>query len=197
MDCVDSDIFCVLCVPMARLSRRLCPLTRGPRRHSRDKTTPPLDSENALFEHFSTLDRTFAVRDDYSFWAHHDCHPAAGKPMWFCRESSARVHHIFFDDNIHWDAHDGIVAVRARESPAHSWHAVSGEDRLAYIGSMLVQAQILDAIRDEDYFIKRVRALRSRTRVPQFARICQDSQGRTQVVECEAEFDKVRHTLPI
>lgn len=73
--------------------------------------------------------------------------PEAGKPLWFCGQS--RTHHLFFDDNIHYRTHDSIVAMRARPDPESPFQPLDGTQALAFHGSMLVKASILEAFLDE------------------------------------------------
>jgi len=51
---------------------------------------------------------------------------------------------------------DSIVAVRARKNANDPFGAVSGKSTLQYLDTLLVKAQLYDAILDKDYFLKRI-----------------------------------------
>ena len=64
----------------------------------------------------------------------HGHSPSSGKPLWITLDD-AETQHIFFDDNIHNDPHDSIVAVRARRSKGAQFEALSGEETLGLHGT--------------------------------------------------------------
>jgi hypothetical protein len=66
------------------------------------------------------------------------------------------VHHIFFDDNIHNDATDSIVAARWRPTAKSEFKPVSGEGTLALQGIHLVRVPTLEPILDHDWFLKQI-----------------------------------------
>lgn len=72
------------------------------------------------------------------------------------------MHHIFFDDNIHNDANDSIVAARRRPSSDAPFKPVSGEDTLALQGTHLVRVPTLEPILDHDWFLKQIDACEAR-----------------------------------
>ncbi|CAE6932260.1 unnamed protein product, partial [Symbiodinium natans] len=96
------------------------------------------------------------VRDDYFYWKGNRYRPQTGKPLWLTLHDDS-VQHIFFDDNIHNDPNDSIVGIRARESTADSFRAISGEATRKLEGVFLVKAQPVDAIRDPEYFLRCIR----------------------------------------
>lgn len=94
--------------------------------------------------------RTLALGDNYQWWAVQQERFDSGKLLLVDPEDESE-HHIFFDDNLWFDDYETqqrlIVDVR---------HAVTGEpiDAVRCRGVYLVQAEILRAFADPDYFIK-------------------------------------------
>ena len=65
------------------------------------------------------------LRDDYLYWKEGGYSPSRGKPLWLSPWDTS-AHPIFFDDNIHNDAEDSIVSVRACPGPGKPFEALSG-----------------------------------------------------------------------
>lgn len=95
------------------------------------------------------------VRDDYNHWSGNRCAPWAGKPLWLSPEGA---HHIFFDDNIHNDPRDSIVAVRARRALHQPFTPLSGEAAQALHGCVSVKVFPGLAIADRNYFLNHIAA---------------------------------------
>lgn len=113
-----------------------------------------LSGEAVIAETLSTCP-AIGIRDDYHYWRGHKYLPQCGKPLWVTVDDS-KVHHIFFDDNIHNKADNSIVAVRARASARHDFQSVSGEATRQLEGVFLVKAHPLEAIRNHDYFLEHI-----------------------------------------
>jgi hypothetical protein len=104
--------------------------------------------------------KVMAINDDYDHWSQHDCHPSAGKPCWLhsapsAASSPARPVHLFFDDNIHNDPDDSIVAVR-RVAADGSITPLSGAETIEEEGKSIVKVFCYEAIMNDDYFINHV-----------------------------------------
>jgi len=112
------------------------------------------NSESTTYD-FLASSSVLGIRDDYFFWKCHKCVPLAGKPLWITADD-ASVQHILFDDGIHDKDNNSIVAVRARRSRADAFHAVSGEKTRQLEGTLIVRAQMVHAIRERDYFLKKI-----------------------------------------
>ena len=95
------------------------------------------------------------IRDDYVWWAKHDEAPAAGKPFWITRGSDC--HHIFFDDHIRNSDRKSIVAARCRSSPTDAFVALDGPATRALHGAYLVRVPTLLPVRDQRWFLDRIR----------------------------------------
>eukprot|EP00441_Pelagodinium_beii_P041701 CAMPEP_0197626722 /NCGR_PEP_ID=MMETSP1338-20131121/5556_1 /TAXON_ID=43686 ORGANISM="Pelagodinium beii, Strain RCC1491" /NCGR_SAMPLE_ID=MMETSP1338 /ASSEMBLY_ACC=CAM_ASM_000754 /LENGTH=386 /DNA_ID=CAMNT_0043197277 /DNA_START=50 /DNA_END=1210 /DNA_ORIENTATION=- len=108
------------------------------------------------------------IRDDYHFWRGHGYSPQGGKPLWLSLDDG--VHHIFFDDNIHNNSDDSIVAIRARRTAEEDFRSLSGAVTRQLEGVLLVKAQPVEAIQDENYFLH-------------------------QIARCEASFEKLGEGL--
>lgn len=120
------------------------------------------------------------IEDDYEYWSANGNAPSCGKPVWIHQDvnddemdksnhdeqknksttatacatttttAAAPCHHLFFDDNIHNDAMDSIVAVRARRGQDGGWKSLSGEETIQQHGSYVVRVPTIAAILQED-----------------------------------------------
>lgn len=111
--------------------------------------------EEEMYNYVTTSRQTLAISDHYEFWKASKFNPSTGKPFWFDK-SDNRVHHIFFDDNIHFKVDDSIVAVRARLGGTcpDAFEALSGADTLRFWRSHVIKARITSAIADDRYFLR-------------------------------------------
>jgi hypothetical protein len=100
-------------------------------------------------------------RDDYDWWKAHGYDPSAGKPLWVTTQDSS-VHPIFFDDNIHNDPKDSIVAVRVRATAADTYSTLSGNQTLRMQGLVLQRTPTFAPILDETWFLRQIDACESR-----------------------------------
>ena len=73
-----------------------------------------------------------------------------------------RLHPIFFDDNIHNDPADSIVAVRARSSRETPYVPLSGAATVALQGLVLVRVPTLEAVLDHTWFLSAIRRCEAR-----------------------------------
>ena len=69
------------------------------------------------------------------------------------RRTMSHLGEIFFDDNVHYNENDSIVAVRARANPSEPFRALSGKEALRFWRSSVVKVRIPSAIEDPDYFL--------------------------------------------
>lgn len=124
--------------------------------HSPDKTALVQEiTEEAEVAEFFSFHRAVCVRDDYHFWKGHGYLPEAGKPLWITTNDDS-VQHIFFDDNIHNQVDDSIVAIRARRSVDATFTSVSGRATAKSEGILLVKVQPVNAVLDADYFLRKI-----------------------------------------
>lgn len=96
-----------------------------------------------------------AIADHYQWWADHGSTPSSGKPLWITA-SDRSTHHIFFDDNIHNDADDSIVAARHRATAAHPFAPLSGAETLQLQHTHTVRVPTVEPILDHDWFLKQI-----------------------------------------
>ncbi len=66
------------------------------------------------------------------------------------------MHHIFFDDNLHMNPDDSIIAVRLRKGVDMPFRSVTFAEYVALRDVVLVKAHITQAILDPRYFIDKV-----------------------------------------
>jgi hypothetical protein len=114
-------------------------------------------------EHLSVC----GIQDDYMYWdANHNA-PSCGKPVWIHPSnvnanvnanggSNGSYHHLFFDDNIHNDATDSIVAVRAWDEVGNCWKSLSGEETIQQHGKYVVRVPTIAAILQQDWFLQQI-----------------------------------------
>ena len=131
--------------------------------------TQSFESEGAMLEELQgppdELPRLSAVQDDYDWWKGHGYSPSAGKPLWLTLDKANRWgRHLFFDDNIHADPDDSIVAVRARkvagvDSP---FTAVSGAATIKLHGSVTKKVAAMCPILDHTWFLQQVNVMEKR-----------------------------------
>ena len=96
------------------------------------------------------------IRDDYEYWYKNDHAPMCGKPVWIHPKGTGSFHHLFFDDNIHNDANDSIVAVRSRDKDGEHWNALSGEETIAEQGKYVVRVPTVAAVLQDDWFLQQI-----------------------------------------
>jgi hypothetical protein len=99
----------------------------------------------------------FACTDDYPWWNEHSNLPSAGKPLWLTLNEEECLP-IFFDDNIHNDADDSIVAVRVRETKEQKFQPLSGEETIAMQGQHLVRVPTFAPVLNENWFLEQIDA---------------------------------------
>lgn len=118
-----------------------------------------------------------SIHDDYEWWRQHGYAPAAGKPLWLTIEDQDRQH-IFFDDNIHNDAADSIVAVRARERPGVPFSPLSGETTRQLQDTFLVRVPTIDPILNPDWFLERIAICEASFRSRRWVALMEETAGR-------------------
>lgn len=95
--------------------------------------------------------------DDFYYWQGHQYHHTAGKPLWL-DFSDKRHHHIFFDDNFRADDEDSIVDVRVFDKgQSHTARSLGLSEVAMLENACVVQADLLESIADEDYFLRLVK----------------------------------------
>ena len=98
------------------------------------------------------------IQDDYHYWDNNDNSPSAGKPVWIhpMEQGKQLYHHLFFDDNIHNDETDSIVAVRTRKDHGSHWRSLSGHETINQQGKYVVRVPTVAAILDKNWFLNQI-----------------------------------------
>ena len=96
-----------------------------------------------------------AIQEDYFHWNENDRHRECAKLL-LVDQADYNTQHIFFDDNIHHDANDSIVAVRARRAAGSPFTPVSGEATIELHGSVLKKVPTVRPILDHAWFIDQI-----------------------------------------
>ena len=97
-----------------------------------------------------------ACTDDYHWWNDHGYNPSCGKPIWITKNEDEYLP-IFFDDNIHHDENDSIVAVRVREDQTEEeFRPLTGKETLAMQGKHLVRVPTIAPILNENWFLEKI-----------------------------------------
>lgn len=101
--------------------------------------------------------RSLALQDDYNYWAEHGESDNSGKLLFVDTAETPPFRHIFFDDNIERDRAHIVDARELRTMRALPFTGPRGTQ-----GRWLVKAEPFEAILDEEYFIKALRAAEER-----------------------------------
>jgi len=111
------------------------------------------------------------IQDDYEWWSTHKNKPWAGKPVWTRHahgplgEELPMCHHLFFDDNIHNDATDSIVAVRCAwisDDGTLNYRSLSGEEVQRQHGRCIIRVPTIEPIMNVNWFIEQIAATEQR-----------------------------------
>jgi hypothetical protein len=125
--------------------------------YSSETDAPVASSEHELVQLMESSP-IMAIRDDYESWRNAGHSPSFGKP---CFTNSPTAKHIFFDDNIHNDPDNSIVAVRRKASDSDEYEALSGEETLKLEGRDIVKVHTVLALMDKTYFLKKIKECES------------------------------------
>ncbi|XP_035193843.1 uncharacterized protein LOC118173424 isoform X2 [Oxyura jamaicensis] len=131
-----------------RCSKREVVLRRGAERLA------TREDGRKLYDYFSSLEGVGGFQDHFDWWARNEFSSQGGKPLWIDPHDPS-VHHIFIDDNIHLDDADTIVRPQVFSERGSSSPRCAPTSELYDI--CLVQTDLLEAIADEDYFLRCVR----------------------------------------
>ncbi|KAK4815315.1 hypothetical protein QYF61_026220 [Mycteria americana] len=131
-----------------RCSKQGAVLTRGAERLATHK------DGRKLYDYFSSFEGIGGFQDHFDWWARNQFSSQGGKPLWIDPHDPG-VHHIFIDDNIRLDDADTVVhpQVFSEQGSSSPRHAPTSE----LYDICLVQTDLLEAIADEDYFLRCVR----------------------------------------
>lgn len=108
-----------------------------------------------VYDHLNRRTGVGGFVDDYFHWQGEGFHHCAGKPLWI-DQSERSVQHIFFDDNIRVSDFDNIVDLRMFESGGVSTRQLSVDETAIFEDMCLVQNDLLQAVEDVEYFIKKL-----------------------------------------
>jgi hypothetical protein len=116
------------------------------------------------------------IRDDYPFWDKNNCDPTAGKPVWVPHYALAATtsttsitngvssdkdpvydHHLFFDDNIHNLAHDGIVCVRRQQGSDGSYYSLDGATaNQDFQGVHMIRVPTIEPVLNPGWYLEQI-----------------------------------------
>lgn len=112
--------------------------------------------DRAIYNMLSAKTGISGFRDDVHYWLENGYHHTTAKPH-LIDPFDKNVHHIFFDDNIRTYEEDSIVDVRLFETPgAENARSLSDIELAQFDKMCVVQADLIECIDDEDYFIKEI-----------------------------------------
>ncbi|EOB02904.1 hypothetical protein Anapl_16648 [Anas platyrhynchos] len=131
-----------------RCSKREVVLRRGAERLA------TREDGRKLYDYFSSLEGVGGFQDHYDWWARNQFSSRGGKPLWIDPHDPS-VHHIFIDDNICLDDTDTIVCPLVFSERGSSSPRCAPTSELYDV--CLVRTDLLEAITDEDYFLRCVR----------------------------------------
>uniref|UniRef100_A0A663ESD6 Uncharacterized protein n=1 Tax=Aquila chrysaetos chrysaetos TaxID=223781 RepID=A0A663ESD6_AQUCH len=131
-----------------RCSKREVVLTRGAERLA------TREDGRKLYDYFSSFEGIGGFQDHFDWWARNQFSSRGGKPLWIDPHDPS-IHHIFIDDNIRLDDEDTIVHPQVFSEQGSSSPRRAPTSELYDV--CLVQNDLLEAIADEDYFLRCVR----------------------------------------
>ncbi|XP_030314332.1 uncharacterized protein LOC115598998 [Calypte anna] len=131
-----------------RCSKREVVLTRGAERLGTQ------EGGRKLYDYFSSFEGIGGFQDHFDWWAKNQFSSRGGKPLWI-DPHDPDLHHIFIDDNIRLDDADTIVHPQVFSERGSRNPRRTPTSELYNI--CLVQTNLLEAIADEDYFLRCVR----------------------------------------
>lgn len=113
-----------------------------------------MESEEAIYSFMTADTHACGVQSSFQRWEGQGFLAAAGKRLWFTADDHA-VHPILFDDNIK-KSEDSVVAVRARKAVGEAFVSLTPEECVPMHDAVLIQADIIQAILNPNYFIDSV-----------------------------------------
>ncbi|KAK6176134.1 hypothetical protein SNE40_014474 [Patella caerulea] len=115
-----------------------------------------LTYERDIYRFLSNAEGISAFKDDFLHWQNNSYNYKAGKPMWI-DPTDQTVHHIFFDDNFRSYEDDSIIDFRLFEDGVLKRARGLNQSEISRFEDMcLVQADLLESIENEDYFINKL-----------------------------------------
>lgn len=115
-----------------------------------------IEGANKSFDENGIAPIVCGIQDDYNFWASRDYAPHAGKPVWV-QKGRAGVHHIFFDDNIHNNPDDSIVAIRSEIGDSTGlFRSLSGEEIIEMQGKHVVRVPTVEPCLNRKWFEQQI-----------------------------------------
>lgn len=99
------------------------------------------------------------INDDYHYWDQNNNAPETAKPVWIhdtesCENGRKNYHHIFFDDNIHNDANDSIVAVRKKIE--NNWVSLTGSETISEHGRYIFRVPTVEVLLNNEWFYEKI-----------------------------------------
>ena len=125
------------------------------------KLTDPIASGDDAVLNVIETSSVCGIQDDYNHWNNYKYAPWAGKPLWINslhnninKQQNRYTYHVFFDDNIHNDENDSIVAVR--DFVDGKWVSLSGAQTIQQQGVHLFRVPTVEAILDDNWFHRQI-----------------------------------------
>ncbi|XP_067396886.1 uncharacterized protein [Emydura macquarii macquarii] len=137
-----------LTVGRIRCSKREVVLSRGSERLS------TREDGRKLYNYFSSMEGLAGFQDHFDWWARNQFSCQGGKPLWIDPHDSS-VHHICIDDNIRLNDSETITCPQVFSRRGGSCTRPAPTSELYDV--CLVQTNLLEAIADENYFLRCVR----------------------------------------
>nr|CAH8847167.1 unnamed protein product [Trichobilharzia regenti]CAH8847170.1 unnamed protein product [Trichobilharzia regenti] len=113
---------------------------------------------NEIYNLWSKQIGAVSVIDDFAYWQAHNYHYKSSKPIWFNPEDKT-VQHILFDDNIRFeDDGSNVIDLQYLEENglSSSSYSLDMNEVMKWENIYYVQADLLQIIRNRNYFIDKV-----------------------------------------
>ena len=128
-------------------------------RHDAELSGAPVPSDRSAVSGVPRAPRgsICGVTDHYDWWREREYAPSAGKPFFWTLDDVTTVT-LFFDDNIHNDPNESIVAVRARRDASSPYRPLSGDATRRLHGLMLRKVPTIKPILERGWFLEQLAA---------------------------------------
>jgi hypothetical protein len=128
-------------------------------RDSNDVSSKPIASGDDQVINIIEQANIIGINDDYHYWDRNNNAPWSAKPVWIhdtesCTNGGKKYHHIFFDDNIHNDANDSIVAVRKKIDK--KWVSLTGSETISQHGRYIFRVPTVEVLLNNEWFYEKI-----------------------------------------
>lgn len=124
--------------------------------YTEEKQETKYTNDRDIYNMLSKSQGISGYMDDFQYWQDNGYLFSAAKPL-YIDPFDVNVQHIFFDDNFRKDENDSIIDIRVFDaSGSRDARSISGPEIEKYENMCVIQADLMAAIDDVDYFVKAI-----------------------------------------